>query len=375
MKSNEMSGLVKWLAMKHASHVVNIIKTVKELEGLFPNQNENQNESQTESQKGQGKVKEPAIEKSKEGEKDSKPETANEESKESNGKGKKPSENAILKSDLSSIEGQGQASVSGRPLNKRLNTLNKIGVNYNLEFIKNVISHFQEFKSRLESDNYDSNVEGQSAIKRINFGDDVSNLLSSELVLLANRKTANLFAQKLANASLLIKKPIEKFRAPIVISIDQSGSMYGVPYEMACGFALAMLAILKEQQRKCIIIKFNTSVNEVIDCDNVSLTSILEVLGTFDSGGTNFDVPIRRMFDLKKEYEWEHLVGILVTDGDCYINSQSELMNLKSHRDKLVAVVIGRGGVSHLAPVIDESAIVSRRDMFLELVKVGMKVL
>jgi hypothetical protein len=81
------------------------------------------------------------------------------------------------------------------------------------------------------------------------------------------------------------------------------------------------------------------------------------------------------MFGLKKEYEWEHLVGILVTDGDCYINSQSELMSLKSHRDKLVAVVIGRGGVSHLAPIIDESAIVSRRDMFLELVKVGMKVL
>lgn len=159
-------------------------------------------------------------------------------------------------------------------------------------------------------------------ISNITLGDDLARLLPSELVKLSDQDTEILFYKGLVERDLLcyeLKGNEPQGRGPIVICVDNSGSMGGAKELWSKAVALALLDIAVKQRRTFAIIHFDTKVK-------CSLTweagpnppepgKVLQVMEFFSGGGTDFEPPLRKALELLEHDKFGKADVVLVTDG------------------------------------------------------------
>ena len=111
-------------------------------------------------------------------------------------------------------------------------------------------------------------------VEQVSLGKDLQHLLPMETTILADKETEDLFYLKYASSQLQLfankpkqesvlktekkrnKKPrLEK--GPIIVSLDTSGSMSGIPEKVARCLLLQLLRMAKKQKRKCFLITFS----------------------------------------------------------------------------------------------------------------------
>ena len=108
-----------------------------------------------------------------------------------------------------------------------------------------------------------------------------------------------------------------------MVCLDTSGSMNGSPIIKAKALVLAIVKILKKENRELHIIIFgakNQYQEVTINSEN-QIIEVIKFLRKSYDGGTYFETPLKRameIIDFKKNYEKADI--LMVTDGACKIS-------------------------------------------------------
>ncbi len=136
---------------------------------------------------------------------------------------------------------------------------------------------------------------GKSDIAGITIGNDITAVLPTELALLAEKKTQDLFYHRFAAHRLQLfasasQSDHEKRHqdGPVIICTDTSNSMAGRPMMIAKVIAIAVSIIAWRRKRDVIIVKYSDS----YDCLDLGhsrsrLPDLLTFMRTVTSGGNN----------------------------------------------------------------------------------------
>ena len=138
----------------------------------------------------------------------------------------------------------------------------------------------------------------KSDIDGISVGNDLGSMLPSELALLSEPATQDLFyrnyvsrrLQVFSSASHGTSKGPKHNDGPIVICMDSSGSMDGMPILVAKALTIALCIIAQRKKRKLIVVKYSDSY-EMYKLDSLASQKkeLMSFLGSVDMGGNNED--------------------------------------------------------------------------------------
>lgn len=172
-------------------------------------------------------------------------------------------------------------------------------------------------------------------IDGLRYSNDISSVLPSELALLKNTAAKKLFQLKFAQKQLLSFKyqndvldskeeniqeetSIEKKepKGPIIICVDTSGSMHGTPENIAKTITFALSKIAIEEERKCYLISFSTSI-ETLDLTDFSTNPIgklVQFLRMSFHGGTDAGPALKHAVKMLSENEWKNADVLMISD-------------------------------------------------------------
>lgn len=158
------------------------------------------------------------------------------------------------------------------------------------------------------------------AVSDIGLGNKISKTLSSEKIKLTDKDLENDFYKKFVNKGLLEFKTdgTEDGKGPIVICLDESGSMRGERIIWAKAFCIACIQIASKQKRDCRVITFSNNVDRVYDFDKkkLDIDSLTIFCSRFSGGGTNFQDPLYKAIKTVSESKYKKADILFVTDGD-----------------------------------------------------------
>lgn len=172
-------------------------------------------------------------------------------------------------------------------------------------------------------------------IDGLRYSNDISSVLPSELALLKNPAAKKLFQLKFAQKQLLSFKyqndmedlkeetvqeetSVEKKepKGPIIICVDTSGSMHGTPENIAKTITFALSKIAIEEERKCYLISFSTSI-ETLDLTDFSANSIgrlVQFLRMSFHGETDATPALKHAVKMLSENEWKNADVLMISD-------------------------------------------------------------
>jgi uncharacterized protein with von Willebrand factor type A (vWA) domain len=217
-----------------------------------------------------------------------------------------------------------------------------------------------EKKRKLSSNSKDE-------VKGIYQSSDIHRVMPSELIYLANPETENIFYSKMFENKLLSyelqgyedevhqreiekekrEKKAKKERGPIIVNIDTSGSMNGVPEEVAKALTLAMVKTALKEDRECYLITFS-SANQTIEYEltkgDGALNNLMDFLLKSFGGGTDFETPLNRSLEILKRDNFSKSDILFVSDGYAGITSEmsEKLKSAKKESNfKITTVIVG----------------------------------
>ena len=172
-------------------------------------------------------------------------------------------------------------------------------------------------------------------INGLRYSNDISAVLPSELSLMNNPAANKLFQLKFAQKQLLSynyqrmeeeqeeskekeEATVEKKdpKGPIIICVDTSGSMHGTPENIAKTITFALSKIAIEEERKCYLISFSTSI-ETLDLTNFSANPIgklVQFLRMSFHGGTDATPALKHAVKMLSENEWKNADVLMISD-------------------------------------------------------------
>jgi uncharacterized protein with von Willebrand factor type A (vWA) domain len=164
-------------------------------------------------------------------------------------------------------------------------------------------------------------------------GNDLSRIIASELMRLLNKRTRLQFYSDFLEGKTLqyqIPGKQKKGKGPIVICIDSSGSMSGLPEIWAKAVALVLLEIAREQKRDFFCIHFSSGwrgeklhTNYFPKNDPFDGEQLLDLAEYFEAGGTEFEPPLDLAREkIGKEPIWEKADIIFCTDGESVVRDE-----------------------------------------------------
>ncbi len=229
------------------------------------------------------------------------------------------------------------------PMEEKVKMAQKIKNNPTLQKIAQIAGRFQRLALHYQST---KTKHGVDEIVDITTGNDLNRIVPTELVFMDDPDLDILFYQKYSERKLLqfeMQGKETKGKGPIIICIDNSGSMAGEREAWAKGFALGLLTIARKQKRNFAIIHFGSATELKTFTFNKKISSeeLLIALSHFFGGGTNFERPLREAIRLISE---EKVFGeadiIFITDGECAMTNPSYEANKKIFQFKTYGVLI-----------------------------------
>ncbi len=193
------------------------------------------------------------------------------------------------------------------------NIIEKLGRNYISEEKKETIS------KKLPSEVYS-----------IHKSNELSRLLPIELSAIDDEDLEYLFYAKFLEKSLLTyelhgeEASFEnlKIKGPVVACLDTSGSMNGMPLTKAKALLFAVSRILKKENRELYVLLFgaNSQIKELHIKSHENSRKLLVFLSQGFNGGTDFETPLKRSFEIiESQNDFENADILMITDGVCSI--------------------------------------------------------
>lgn len=191
--------------------------------------------------------------------------------------------------------------------------------------------------------------KGMEEIHDVVLGGNLDRIIPSEKMRLLDPIRKLTFMSDLTDGNLLqydIKGKKKRGKGPIVMCIDESGSMSGLPEVWSKAVAMALLDIAVQQKRACAIIHFDSDPNpknlkvHVFPKDEpLDLERLIAMAEHFSGGGTNFEPPLARAKDyVDNSEEFSKADIIFVTDGQAPIGNKFKEEYNKWKKEKNVRV-------------------------------------
>ena len=192
--------------------------------------------------------------------------------------------------------------------------------------------------------------------------DDLMRLLPSELLKLEDETLETLFYARLLERDLMTyelsgfelanckqTETCKKRTGPVVACLDTSGSMQGDPLLKAKALLLAIANILKQDDRSLHVLLFGSQgeLKEFSMNAQVDAAGLLAFLKHGFGGGTYFETPLQRAFDLIAEQpDYIKADVLMISDGDCQLSPDflAKLQNKKQTLNCMVYSVLCAGG-------------------------------
>jgi uncharacterized protein with von Willebrand factor type A (vWA) domain len=201
-------------------------------------------------------------------------------------------------------------------------------------------------------------------VTAIGTGDDLAHVLPGELALLGDPALEDLFFLRLVERRLMVYDLVGHERqgqGPIVVSIDNSGSMAGVKECWAKAVALALVAIAGRQRRDLAVLHFGGTPQELrlfrFPRGLGSPQDLLACSTQFYGGGTVFEPWLLAALRLVDESAFARADVIAISDGLVRIDPavQAEWQRRRQERGmRCFGVLIGtREGAGLLAAISD----------------------
>lgn len=176
-------------------------------------------------------------------------------------------------------------------------------------------------------------INSREEIVGIRLGRELENLLPAELALLADPDTSILFDLKFVESRLMCfdmqgiqsihrheetedersVKQAEK-QGPMVICIDTSGSMNGMPETVAKAVALYLAAKASDQKRPCYLITFSTCIYTLDLSAKPGMEALLRFLRMSFHGGTDVAPAIEHALDTMEQDAYKNADLLVVSD-------------------------------------------------------------
>lgn len=210
---------------------------------------------------------------------------------------------------------------------------------------------------------------GREELCDVKLGSEIDRLLPSELVNLAEPDTEALLFRKLIENNAMtyeLRGKETKAEGPILLAVDESGSMAGNPDMWAKGVAIALMEIAARQNRPFAYIHFDSTVSRVDEVPNprlFKLEQLEELVSYFHGGGTRIGVALSHcadMLDKAKDARtgkpWKRADVILITDGDSGdSDAQTKaIKRIREHNGHLYTIGIGYTSHDPCATMADE---------------------
>lgn len=207
-------------------------------------------------------------------------------------------------------------------------------------------------------------VHGYDDMVGVELSGDLGRLLPHELAKLTIPEFEDDILKRIIEREAMCRdyKSIEKVgKGPIIVTIDESGSMCGDKVETAKAVGLTMAYIAKQQKRWCGLVAFSGGTGSRLLSLKPSKwdeTLILNWMEEFLSGGNDRDVPIEEM---PQFYEWLGAPKgktdvIFITDAVCRVPERmgDKFLSWKKQVQARVISLIVRSKPGDLQRLSDE---------------------
>lgn len=199
--------------------------------------------------------------------------------------------------------------------------------------------------------------ETSESISTIEMGNNLKKVLPIEYTYLADSLSEDIFYKKYIDRQLLQFAGVESKlgRGPVVVLVDESGSMNGPPDILAKSIASAIGLIAMKNDRYFHCATFDTRINFKCEIYNKVGTIIsgsenkqysgnvvlAKLASQFNGGGTNFDIAMD--YAIRKIQSQKNADIIFMTDGHGVISEKnlSEIIKAKENGLRIFTILIG----------------------------------
>ncbi len=170
-------------------------------------------------------------------------------------------------------------------------------------------------------------------------------------------ETEELIEQESASEKLGHKS--NKNRGPMVICLDTSGSMQGVPENIAKASVLECLKVAYKEKRRCYVYLFGSKgeVSELdLTLDASGFNDLLSFLTMSFGGGTDIEEPLNKALEKCDSEEWYKADILIVSDGEFPVTSglSRKVRNRKEKQGLQVhGIQIGHSHYTSMSKICD----------------------
>ncbi|MGW8179573.1 MAG: vWA domain-containing protein [bacterium] len=170
---------------------------------------------------------------------------------------------------------------------------------------------------------------GTDEIANITVGDELSRLVPSEIAKLSHPVLKKDFFKRYLEKSLLqyqLRGREKEGRGPLIVCIDESGTMSGQRDIWAKAVAMALLHIAQRQKRRYFMIHYDSNVTRTDEFfGTVDPLEIIDAISHYTAGGTEFEEPLNmalQMINKGKETGYKKADIVFITDGQATVSDQ-----------------------------------------------------
>lgn len=278
----------------------------------------------------------------------------------------------------------GDGAAPGAKLNKtRIGNLMKRVAKS--QYLKKIIELAGRFRRVAQSQQRQKAKHGLDEVVGIVQNNDIPRLLPQELAQFNDPDLELDFLRRLQERQTLCFdfKGIESVaKGPIIVVVDESGSMSGTKIETAKALALAMAWIARKQRRWCCFMAFSGGSEHrtiIMEPGKQNEEELVEWLEGFIGGGTTLDVPLVELpayFDANLQ----HLKGktdvLCITDAivECPPEMAENFLAWKKRSQcKMITFVI-EGEPGDLAPLSDQLFLMNAIEVDSEAVQTAVSI-
>tara|TARA_Y100001963_G_scaffold48513_1_gene68173 strand:+ start:2002 stop:3366 length:1365 start_codon:yes stop_codon:yes gene_type:complete len=222
-------------------------------------------------------------------------------------------------------------------------------------------------------------THGQDEVDGIELAGDISRLLTSELSRLADPDLELITLKAIIEQAAMCysMKDVENVgKGPIVVYVDESGSMYGEPIAQAKGIAVTMYWIARHQRRWCLLSGFSSHSQGhyiAIPPNATADARLVDWLEHFYGQGTDLYQPL-----ISIPSQWA-TIGVpegktdilLITDDCCHVpdDMARKFNEFKQRVDATMTTIVINAQFGNLGSVSDRHYLVNDLDLDQDAVR------
>lgn len=245
----------------------------------------------------------------------------------------------------------------------RLELANKIRSSHKLMQLSKMLGRYKKWAI---SSNKVKIKQEISELASLCLDNDLSKVIPSELARLGDEDLDPLFIRDYLNGNLIcydLKHKEKEQKGPIIVVVDESGSMSGDKELWSKAVTVAMAELAKSKKRHFAVIEFASERQcrtKQFEYGNIPVLELIDFATNFFSGGTSYYAPLNEALKIiNDEKNFKKADILFITDGEAYLDDDfikkfNEIKEKKEFKMITVAVDFDYCSTSVTSKISDE---------------------